>query len=155
MKQNLSSANEKPSRTSKTESQKTQQVSEKEKKPTQSSSKTRLKKDNFIVYKDMDESPIKQFPVRQPRSKILTKEEEEELNHLSNITKETKEVKDSEEEDYQKPMRKVKTNRIQKYEDICLKPRSPPKVAMRLRIPLCERNYSLRNREAMRNKDIV
>ena len=105
------------------------------------------------MYKDLEGSPIKP---KSSRSKIraVTKEDEEEMNHLVNITKEAKEYQPPDPEVFQKPLRKVKTNRVQKLDDICLKPRSPPKVAMRLRIPLCERNYSFRNREALKSKDI-
>lgn len=128
---------------------------QKSKGPAPSSSKSRLKKDTFVVYKDLQESPIKVIPV-SARNRGVTKEDEEEMDHLINITKEAKDYqpKEVEEEDLQKPMRKVKTNKVQKYEDLHMKPRSPPKVAVRLRIPLCERNYGFRNRESLKNKDI-
>lgn len=120
-----------------------------------SSSKSRLKKDTFIAYKDLESSPLKTKPSKHARSKIrtVTKEDEEEMNHLVNITKEAKEYKPPEPDVFQKPMRKIKTNKSQRFQDIQLKSRSPPKVAMHLRVPLCDRNYSFRNRDGLKMKD--
>ena len=117
-----------------------------------SSSKSRLRKDIFGAYKDPEESPKKPL-YSKSKSRKVTKEDEEEMHHLVNITKEAKEYQPAEPDVFQKPMRKIKTNKIQKLENVHMKPRSPAKVAMRLRIPLCDRNYSFRSRDSFRTKD--
>lgn len=117
-----------------------------------SSSKSRLRKDNIIVYKDIEESPLKRYPVKIEKSRGISKEDEAELEHLINITKTAKEPMKEEESEPKKAMRKVKPNRNQRYEQSS--ERSPAKVAVHLRVPLTDRNYSFRNRDSLKLKDI-
>lgn len=131
-------------------------VAPKKEKPGPSSSKTRLRKDNFIVYKDMDESPIKGKPNKIEKSRGISKEDEAELEHLINITKAAKEPMKEEdcEPEPKKVMRKVKTNRPQAFVVKEKDRRSPAKVAVHQRIPQSDRNYSFRNREMLKSKEV-
>lgn len=108
------------------------------------------------MYKDIEESPIKGYPVKKQKARGISKEDEEELEHLLNITKQTKEpmLKEDIEEEIQKPLRKVKPNRAPRFEETDSYDRSPSKVAVRLRVPLTERNYGFRNRESLKTKEI-
>ena len=116
-----------------------------------SSSKSRLRKDIFGAYKDPEESPKKPL-YSKSKSRKVTKEDEEEMHHLVNITKKGKLYQPPGLDVFQKPMRKIKTNKIQKFKNVHVKPRSSAKVAVRLRIPLCDRDYSFRSRETLRTK---
>lgn len=122
-----------------------------------SSSKSRLKKDTAFIYRDTDveESPIKGFPVKVERIKGISKEDEAALEHLINITKSNKTPMKQEdtEPEPKKAMRKVKLNKKQRYECESSE-RSPAKVSVHLRIPLTERQYGFRNRDGLKSKDI-
>ena len=122
----------------------------------QSSSKSRLRRDPVLAFRDIEESPIKPYPVKSERCRGITKEDEAELEHTINITKSAKEPKEDDEDEPIKPMRKIKTNnKIYKYQDLSLCQRSPSKVAVRLRVPLQDRNYSFRNRDLLKTRDIL
>lgn len=120
-----------------------------------SSSKTRLRKDNFVVYKDLDESPIK-APMKVERHRGISKEDAEQLEHLINITKVAKEpMKEEErEETPKKAVRKVKLNRSKAFLVKDRADKSPAKVAVHLRVPLTDRNYSFRNRDDIKAKEL-
>ncbi len=114
--------------------------------------KVRLKKSKVSIYRDADdESPIKFIP-KVERFKGLSKEEEEELDQLVNLTHIEPDIPEPE---LNKPMRKVKTNRMKAIEDLNMAQRSPSKVAVRLRTPKEERSYSFRNREDIKSKAII
>lgn len=118
--------------------------------------KLRLQKDTINVYRDQSASPTpkKTSHARVERAKGLTLEEEQELNQLVNLNEIVGIEKPDENDVTPKPTKKVKQNRMKSI-DLQLCQRSPSKVAMRLRIPLTDRNYSFRNREVLKNKVII
>ncbi len=117
--------------------------------------KVRLRKENLSAFRDLNEShsPIKPVQPKIERFKGLSREEEAELDHLVNLTKDN-EVQEEEDADLSKKMKRVKPNRQPKIE-MRLKPKSPSKVAVRLRIPKTDRSYGLRNREEVRLKSVI
>jgi hypothetical protein len=122
---------------------------------TRASQKVRLRKENLSAFRDLNEShsPIKPMEQRIERFKGLSKEDEAEMDHLINLTKDN-EKQDEEEADVSKKMKRVKPNKQPKIE-VNLKPKSPSKVAVRLRIPKTDRSYGLRNREEVRLKSVI
>lgn len=107
------------------------------------------------AFRDLDESrsPIKPVQPKVERFKGLSREEEAELDHLVNLTKDN-ENQDEDDPSLTKKLKRVKHSR-RPHIELRLKPRSPSKVAVRLRVPKTDRSYGLRNREEVRLKSVI
>lgn len=122
-----------------------------------SSSKSRLKKASKQPRHDTDDSESPLQPLRSStiRSRRMTIEDEDAMNHILNITKDARQCEYNTDHVYAKQTRKIKTNRIDKCEMLCDKPRSQSKTNVRPRDSGSVNRYILRNRDSLRLKEFI